>query len=230
MHGTCSSADGSCACDPCFEGDECESANTCSFRGSCSSSTGACVCTTPGYSALSQCRLCDACHAGPTCAASLDVQLCNSPNGACTVNANGSFASCACAPGFSGADCSVVPPPAAAAAGAAGAPDSGSVAAGVLAPLLLAGLAVAALRRRFPGLPLSEAAMRAAGQLAAAVSPPSPLPSAVKAGAVNSTAAAARLAGALSGASASVTSERASLLLAARGGKGAAAKQGGGGL
>jgi len=110
------------------------------------------------------------------------------------------------------------------------------VAAGVLAPLLLAGLALAALRRRFPGLPLSEAATRAAGQLASAVSPHSPLPSAAKAGAVNSTAAAARLAGALSGVGAagagagSANSERASLLLAARGGKGAAAKQGGGGL
>ena len=78
------------------------------------------------------------------------------------------------------------------------------------------------------GLNAGPAATRAASQLASAVSPHSPLPTAVKTGAVNSTAAAARLAGALSGVGAagagagSANSERVSLLLAARGGKGAA--------
>ena len=168
-HGECGGPDGACACDSCFIGDACEAPQLCSSRGSCSPGTGACVCNAH-YSALSFCRDCDACHSGPTCTASLDVQLCGAPNGACTTAVNGSFAGCVCSGGFSGADCSV-PPAAAAAAGNAGSgAAAGAVAAGVLAPLLLAVAAAwalrASLRKRFPGLPFAEAAARAANELA----------------------------------------------------------------
>jgi hypothetical protein len=135
--GVCTTG-GVCSCLPCWSlgsDNKCSLQETCNGHGNCKSSNGNCDCN-PGYSSNSKCATCTDCFSGSNCNARTgDTTRCSS-NGICMTSTNGSFNQCVCNNGYSGSDCSISPSSSNSSVNTGNA-SAGSIAAGILIPLLL---------------------------------------------------------------------------------------------
>jgi len=136
LGGVCSTG-GVCSCLPCWSlgsDNKCSVQETCNSHGSCNSDDGTCTCN-PGYGSNSGCAKCNDCFSGSTCNSRTgDATRC-SGNGVCATNEDGKFNTCQCQNGYSGGDCSISPP--SNAVNSSSATSDGSIAAGVIVPLLI---------------------------------------------------------------------------------------------
>ena len=146
--GVCNSG-GVCSCLPCWSlgsDNKCSIQETCNNHGTCDSIDGSCKCNR-GFGSNSGCASCNDCFSGSTCnSRSGDSTRCNG-NGNCETNEDGTFQKCQCLNDYSGSDCSIAPPSSNSASDSSAA-SAGSIAAGVLVPLIVLLLGGFAYSRR----------------------------------------------------------------------------------